>query len=335
MVASAGEPGQASAAVFECWEHDRIFAPLEPADWVVDGLILKGSLTGFVAYGSSLKTWLIAHLCLALADGSDFLGRPVKQGPALLLDYEMGAWEVRRRAARLVLGHSLKLEPSSFSFATMPSATLVDERWYDAFERLYEKYRFVALDSLAAAGGGVDENDQRAAVPLQRIKRILERVDGTCATIHHHRKGSKDRSDDPRELVRGSSAIFAAFDALYGLTKGKAGSIMAASKFRGGPSPDPILVRLTDAGEGTRVDAGDGTKVEEREEDAHEQIEALKRRLVMLLGAVRDIRSAQAVAVRLKTKKGTALQVIRELEDSSIIVKSEGCYRLKSEVSTK
>jgi hypothetical protein len=325
-------PIQPQVQVFEPWDHDRIFAPLEPPDWLVEGLILRGSLTGFVAYGSSLKTWLIAHLCLALADGSDFLGRPVKQAPSILLDYEMGSWEVRRRVHRLAFGHSLQLEPGSFSFATMPSATLVDDRWFDAFERLFESYRFVALDSLAAAGGGVDENDQRAAAPLQRVKRILERVDGTCGTIHHYRKGSKDKSDDPRELVRGSSAIFAAFDSIYGLSKSRNGSLLAASKFRGGPSPDPILVRLTDSQGGTRVEA-EGTQPEEvKEEDAHEQLEALKRRCLMLLGGVRDLRSVDAIGVRLKTKKSVARQVVRELEDSGVVVKFEGNYRLSSEV---
>ena len=329
------EPGQ---PVFECWEHDRIFAPLEPADWLVEGLILRGSLSGFVAYGSSLKTWLIAHLCLALADGSDFLGRPVKQTPSILIDYEMGAWEVRRRAHRLVLGHNLQLKPGTFSFATMPSATLVDDRWYDAFERLFERYRFVALDSLAAAGGGVDENDQRAAAPLQRIKRILERVDGTCSTIHHYRKGSKDKSDDPRELVRGSSAIFAAFDALYGMTRGTRGSLLVASKFRGGPSPDPILVRLTDAGEGTRVDAEGGERSktpEEEQSDTLAEIDRGKGQILRLLAHSHDLPNVSAVSLRLKLRKGIAGQLLKELLDSNIIVKVKGCYRLTSEVATK
>ena len=328
------EPGQ---PVFEVWSPERIWAPLEPADWLVEGLVLRGSLTGFVAYGSSLKTWLIAHLCLALADGSDFLGRPVKQTPSILLDYEMGSWEVRRRAHRLVLGHNLQLEPGTFSFATMPSATLVDDRWYDAFERLFERYRYVALDSLAAAGGGVDENDQRAAAPLQRIKRILERVDGTCSTIHHYRKGSKDKSDDPRELVRGSSAIFAAFDAIYGMSKSRNGSLLVASKFRGGPAPDPFLIRVTDVGQGTRVDAeGSSVKTEEEEQaDLLAEVERGKGQILSLLAHSHDLPNVSAVSLRLKLRKGIAGQLLKELLDSNIIVKVKGCYRLTSEVATK
>lgn len=331
-------PAEPEQPVFEVWSPERIWAPLEPADWLVEGLVLRGSLTGFVAYGSSLKTWLIAHLCLALAAGSDFLGRPVKQSPSILIDYEMGAWEVRRRVHKLAIGHDLEPPPEAFAFATMPSASLLDDRWYDAFERLFETYRFVALDSLAAAGGGADENDQRAAAPLQRIKRILERVDGTCGVIHHYRKGSKDKSDDPRELVRGSSAIFAAFDALYGLSKSRNGSLLVASKFRGGPAPDPLLIRVTDVGQGTRVDAeGDerSKTPEEEQSDTLAEIDRGKGQILRLLAHSHDLPSVAAVSLRLKMRIGTAHQLLKELLDSSLIVKSAGYYRLTSEVSTK
>lgn len=324
--------------VFEVWSPERIWAPLEPADWLVEGLVLRGSLTGFVAYGSSLKTWLIAHLCLALADGSDFLGRPVQQTPSILIDYEMGSWEVRRRVHKLAIGHALEHPPEAFAFTTMPSASLLDDRWYDAFERLFETYRFVALDSLAAAGGGTDENDQRAAAPLQRIKRILERVDGTCGVIHHYRKGSKDKSDDPRELVRGSSAIFAAFDALYGLSKSRTGSLLVASKFRGGPAPDPILIRVTDVGQGTRVDAEGGERSktpEEEQSDTLAEIDRGKGQILSLLAHSHDLPNVSAVSLRLKLRKGIAGQLLKELLDSNIIVKVKGCYRLASEVATK
>ena len=264
---------------------------------------------------------------------------PSNKTPSILIDYEMGAWEVRRRAHRLVLGHNLQLKPGTFSFATMPSATLVDDRWYDAFERLFERYRFVALDSLAAAGGGVDENDQRAAAPLQRIKRILERVDGTCSTIHHYRKGSKDKSDDPRELVRGSSAIFAAFDALYGMTRKHARLAPGRLEIprRPQPRPDP---RAPDRcwRQGTRVDAEGGERSktpEEEQSDTLAEIDRGKGQILRLLAHSHDLPNVAAVSLRLKLRRGIAGQLLKELLDSSLIVKVQGYYRLTSEVATK
>jgi hypothetical protein len=138
--------------------------------------------------------------------------------------------------------------------------------------------------------------------------------------------------------VRGSSAIFAAFDAIYGLSKSRNGSLLVASKFRGGPAPDPLLIRVTDVGQGTRVEAEGGERSktpEEDEADTLADIDRGKGQILRLLAHSHDLPSVAAVSLRLKMRTSIASQLLKELLDSSLIVKSAGYYRLTSEVATK
>jgi AAA domain len=75
----------------------------KPRDWLVEGVIPQGMLGAISAYGSSLKSWILLDLALAVASGRPALGRfPTgKPSPVLYLDYENDETETGRRLTGL------------------------------------------------------------------------------------------------------------------------------------------------------------------------------------------------------------------------------------------
>jgi hypothetical protein len=161
-----------------------------------------------------------------------------------LLDFESGEYEVLRRLKLLGvadLGVGDRLLRSS-----MPAADL--EQW-----RAYQ----VVIDSFAAATSG-DENDKSAARLLMHAGTYAERYGAGVLVIHHERKGS---GGDVRESVRGSTAIYAACDRIYGFSPpetmpgGAVRTTMTPEiKHGAGTRAPSVTVELTDAGL-TYVDA--------------------------------------------------------------------------------
>ncbi|HKR86457.1 MAG TPA: AAA family ATPase [Terriglobales bacterium] len=66
-------------------------------DFIVPGIISRGSLTMWAGVPGAAKSYLILRLAIAAATGGEFLGRVCKKCPVLILDYENPAHEVRKR----------------------------------------------------------------------------------------------------------------------------------------------------------------------------------------------------------------------------------------------
>jgi len=320
------------------WTPEEIWAPLPPPDYLVDGLLVRGSLALIVAYGSSFKTWLLEDAALAVATGELWLGRfPTRQGAALFVDFESGEFELRRRAHRIAAGRGFAVPVAGFAFVTMPPLSLAQDEFYAALLPLAEKYKLIGIDSLAAGSGGIDENDSRFAVSLQRLKAIAAETGCVIVLLHHSRKGAPGGTSDgdEREMVRGTSAIFNACDVVLQLVRSDDGAFTCRqTKARGGKAVEPFVVRVEDVGTaGTVVAASDVAATEEAAEaKAADKFNAVKARVVRLLAADKDIRSANEIFKRLKGTRKTVLDAVEELEERGTISKAEGVYRLASEV---
>jgi hypothetical protein len=229
-------------------------APLPPLQWLVHELICRGDVTMLVAHGNSLKTWLAFSLLLAVSTGKLWLGRfAVTRGRAALIDFESGDYEVARRlqilgAKDVEVGD--RLLRSSFS-----GANLVDPAAWIALAKL--GLELLVIDSFNAASPEQDENDARAALMLQHAGRFANATGCTVIVIHHARKGS---GGDSREVVRGTSALYAACDRVFKFDEpekpeddasrstGVVRSTMRSLKDGAGRSPAPVSVELSDAG---------------------------------------------------------------------------------------
>ncbi len=328
---SRTSPGES----FRIWTGADVWAPLEAPDYLIGRLCVRGTLALIVAYGSSLKTWLLADSAIAIPTGGNWLHRfDTKPGRALLIDFESGDWELRRRVHRIAAGRELAIPIDGFGFVTMPSLSLADDGFYAALAPLAREYAFIGIDSLAAGSGGIDENDARFARSLQRLKAIASETKCVIVLLHHSRKGGGDEAD-PREMVRGSSAIFNACDVVLMMSRnGDDGFVVRQTKARGGKAVEPFVVRVEDIGEDASIVVARDV-ADEGEEDVakgSKAIEKAKRTILMLLAAEHDVRSATEVWRRVRGNKKVCLDALRELEERDLVTKSAGAYRLASEV---
>lgn len=331
----ANEP---KPSAFRIWTPAEIWAPIEDPDFLMEGLCVRGALAIIVAYGSSLKTWLLADAAMAIATGGKWLHRfETKQGKALLIDFESGDWELRRRVHRIALGRDLHTPIEGFAFCSMPELSLADDAFYTELEALAREFQFVGIDSLAAGSGGIDENDARFARSLQRLKKIAATTGCVIVLLHHSRKGTPgEGTGDQREMVRGSSAIFNAVDVCLQLARSKEDVFIChQTKARGGKTGEPFVVRVEDTGpKASRVVASDvGTGAEDDDSvPLTGPMEKATRAILILLGTEHDLRSKNEVCARVRGTRAVKLQALQELLDRHLVAVSEGAFRLASEV---
>lgn len=231
------------------FDNGGLDADLPAIDYQVDGLIARGDIVMMVAHGNSLKTWLSFSMAHAIASGRPWLGKfQTTRGRAVLLDFESGKYEVKRRLKLLGVCDgdvSDRLLRTSY-----PPAQLVDpEAW---IELAALKPDFIVVDSFnAASPGDTNENEAQAAEMLKIAGRFAEATGCTVIFIHHARKGS---GGDRREAVRGSTALFAACDRIFEFTdleKSDDGTIqttITSVKDGAGRRPIDVRVELSDRG---------------------------------------------------------------------------------------
>lgn len=248
------------AAVFRLVGPADIFAPLETPDEVICRVLRRGSLLLLAAYGSSTKTWQALDAAVAVATGDRWLHRfPCKRGRVTILDYESGAYELRRRIQLVARGRGLVGPAPDLDFATMPAGYLGERRFEVALAGLAAERDVIVIDSLKAAST-TDENDSRIRRGLDGLRAIGERTGAGFVVLLHAKKTSGSQTAiDEREVLRGSSAIFDAADAVLVTTYRKAEGRFDVSqaKARHGRPVEPFAVRLVDTDGGVRVEGED------------------------------------------------------------------------------
>lgn len=322
---------------FKVWSPAEIWKPLEAPDYLVHGLFVRGSLGLIVAYGASLKTWLLEDLALSVAMGAPWLERfPTKQGKAIIIDFESGSYELRRRAHRIAKGRGFTIPVEGFAFASMPEMSLAEDSFFDALRPLATEYRFIGIDSLAAGSGGIDENDSRFATSLNKLKAIAEPAGSLIEVLHHSRKGGGEDTDQ-RELVRGTSAIFNACDVVLQLARAKDDGAFAVhqTKARGGKAVEPFVVRVDDVGTDASVVIARNMPETGGDEimGTSKAIGNAKRAILLLLAGETGLTSKAQVYNRIAGAKQAKLKALAELIEAKTIVEHEGTWRLSSEVT--
>ena len=318
---------------FRLWTPEEIWAPLEPPDYIIDQLFVRGSLGLIVAYGASLKTWVLLDGCMSVAAGVEFLARfATKRAESAAIDYESGHYELRRRVQRIGLGRSLKTPLEGFTFTTMPEYSLVSDDFYQAIRTLAKTRAFIGIDSLAAGSGGIDENDSRFATSLNRLKAIAVETNAVIVVLHHSRKGGEGDGDE-REMVRGSSAIFNACDVVLQLFKRDDGSFKCKqTKARGGKAVAPFVVRVDDTAEDASVVRASDLNEDDEVPATSAAIERAKRELLYLLTKEHDLKTKNAVYARIHGTQGVRIAALRELLERQLVIVHDGAFRLASEV---
>jgi len=307
---------------------------MQPTVYLVDGFIPSSSVAMISAFGSSLKTWAMIDLVLAVATGGRWLDRfPCAKGKALIVDWESGDHELRRRLIRCAIGRGLEGPVEGVAFSSFPDVYFNADEFPRAVHDLAHGRTLIAFDSLSAGSPGADENSARFADGLKALRKVAVETGCSFLVLHHTRKstGFTGARTDKRELVRGSGAIFAACDVMIDLAPAKGTDSMVATptKARGGGHVDPFLLSV----EGVHDRGKPELLREPIHVKAHDVVGAtpprqdLKGRILAVLSADKGM-SSNDVRAAARCKKEHALAALHELEGAGKVVHAAGQYRL-------
>jgi hypothetical protein len=250
-----------SAPRIEILNAEAIFAPLEPPDFLIEPVIVRGSVAELVAYGASGKTWIAVDAALSVGAAVPWLGRfRASRGNSLYLDWENGSYELRRRMHAVARGRSIETPVAGVSLACMPDLYMSAPDFGPRLERLADGCALIIIDTLRAATPGVDENDSRIRSGIDLLHRVGERTQCAFLVLAHAKKTSREEPVGLREAGRGSSAIFDAADTVLHVTYSEGEPLSVAhTKARSGHPVSPFVVQIADGDNGAvHVDASDG-----------------------------------------------------------------------------
>ena len=216
----ADAPGAKSEPTFDAVSAAALMnRKLEPLLWAVRDLIPEGLtlLTGKPKMG---KSWLVLELAVAVAKGGRFLGSlEVERGRVLYLALEDSFRRMQDRL-RTVLEGSPPPENLDIVIRSKP----LNAEGLDAL-RVYVgdhlDLRVIVIDTFAAAFAARDagrsnfKTEYDTLTPLQKLANVY----GIAIVLVHHNR--KMDSDDPMDLVSGTTGLTAAADTCLVLMRGR------------------------------------------------------------------------------------------------------------------
>jgi len=185
----------------------------EPVEWLIDGVIPKGSFTALYGPPGSFKSFIALDIAEAIATGRTWMGRPVKQtGAVLYLAGEgFGGIGARIKACKLhhqtqdgapiyIVRHQLNLRSSAedFNALMMAVVTLVEQTGME--------FSLAIVDTLARAFGGGNENSSEdMGAFITAMGKVQEFLNCALMVLHHSGK-------DAAKGLRGHSSLLGAVD---------------------------------------------------------------------------------------------------------------------------
>jgi len=185
----------------------------EPVEWLIEGVIPKGSFTALYGPPGSFKSFIALDIAEAIATGRTWMGRPVKQtGAVLYLAGEgFGGIGARIKACKLhhqtedgapiyVVRHQLNLRSSAEDFNALMLAVV------QLVEQTGMEFSLAIVDTLARAFGGGNENSSEdMGAFITAMGKVQEFLNCALMVLHHSGK-------DAAKGLRGHSSLLGAVD---------------------------------------------------------------------------------------------------------------------------
>lgn len=217
--------------------------------WRIHGFIPSGSLVMLYGEPGCGKSLFAACLGTAAVHGDSQAGITTTKGPVLYVDAENGEHEIHRRV------RSLDVPDSDFHLRDGEGVDIVS-----AGEKLRADIentgaRLVVLDSLRSLAPKLDENDPKSCEgTLASLRRIAHETGVSILVIHHSRKSNGE--------YRGSTALLAALDAAFSLTRvegdpDKVRRRLTCRKMRAAPEPEDRWLSIVAEGDSVLVESAE------------------------------------------------------------------------------
>jgi KaiC/GvpD/RAD55 family RecA-like ATPase len=185
-------------------------------EWIVESLIPKQGITALSGNPGDFKTWITIHIALCISRGISVFGNfETTQGNVLIIDEEDNLRHLKKRLELL----GTRDTDTIYYLSQNDIKVDVDEVLNQILEIIKEKkITFLILDSLVR----IHQQEENDAGGMAKVFRSLLKIIGAGASIlftHHHRKQQGFGSNNPTQMMRGSSDILAAVDCHITLEK--------------------------------------------------------------------------------------------------------------------
>ena len=205
----ASPPKPAKTIKIESWDEIQD----EPVEWLIEGVIPKGSFTALYGPPGSFKSFIALDIAEAIATGRAWMGRPVKQtGAVLYLAGEgFGGIGARIKACKMhhqtedgapiyIVRHQLNLRSSAEDFNALMLAVV------QLVEQTGMEFQLAIVDTLARAFGGGNENSSEdMGAFITAMGKVQEFLNCALMVLHHSGK-------DAAKGLRGHSSLLGAVD---------------------------------------------------------------------------------------------------------------------------
>jgi len=300
-----------------------LWAPLEPITYVIGGLVPHASVSLLAGYSSSLKSWLAADMAVSVGAGRPWLGHApfaTERAPVTYMEKEAGLYEMRRRLHAIRQPLDMAEDPLLDVCSFPANGNVFDPEFRKRLADLAAQRTLIVIDTLAAFSFGADENTAQMAEGVGLFAEIAAKT--RCAFVvvaHEKKKGNNGGEIDPRERVRGSSAIFGAVDCVFSCQREKvrAPVLVEQTKARNGREAQPFIVEMLDSPHGG-VTFDVRTKEDPKPPTPEEQYRALVDSVVECI-ARNPQSSTEAIRLRVGMRKTNLLDVLQVAADAGRI----------------
>ncbi|MDP3478147.1 MAG: AAA family ATPase [Desulfoprunum sp.] len=218
LPAWAGKDGKG----FKLVPAHEVIKNVKSIEWLVGDIIERHSFAELFGDSGTYKSFVALDIALCVATGTPFHGRPVTQGPVVIVIGE-GLHGYGRRLAAWQKHHGIDLADYPVFVSSMAAQFLDDESAAEVesaiaeVEKIHGKVELVLIDTLNRNFGPGDENGSKDMT--QFIAALDRRIgnDVTRLIIHHTGHSNKERA-------RGSYVLPAALDCEIQVSK-KGGTI--------------------------------------------------------------------------------------------------------------
>jgi hypothetical protein len=279
------------------------FAPIDlsqyedppPLQELWQGLITAGLAATCYGDSGQGKSTIVNGLATAISLGKPFLGRPVKQGIVILLDWELSQDITLHRLYRIARGMGLT-KPPAIMYQSLydPLTTYLPDiqAWCER-----EQPVLVVVDSMGPACGGDPLNHERAITLMNALRQIPATslvVDHQSNPINGQAYGNKREfgTSYKRHLTRSSLQVEMADN-----KPGKASVVLRQQKTNFGPKSDPLAFHILYEGDAIRFELADVNDAEFLEVEtlpADRRIERLLEETTHLL-TIKEIMEATGI----------------------------------------
>jgi len=285
---------------------DKLFAlELPEVEYVVEEILPTDSAGLLSGREKSGKGLLALDLCASVALAEPFLGRAVKEGPAIYCAAEENIRDVRVRVAtRIGARRDAPLYILPLDGSTDDRLQLEDPAGMQRLLGMVETIepRLLVLDTLRELHASQEDRSDEMG-PLLRPVRQLAHYTGTTVLVNHHQNRSG--------TFRGSTAIRAAFDLEWAFARtdgdDEEGDPTGTLRVEGRHGPRSIL----------KVRLGQGLRWEIDEAVVAPRDPAARERILAYLDKVNDWQTADEVSTRTGITPKTVQNVLAAMRKES------------------